>query len=124
MSAMGFATVLAQTPAGALSDSTRRKWLIMVVSSLTIALSCILMTIFVNLPVIIFFQVLMGIAAAVLLPAVAAITLGLVGYRKYPEGLGRNEMFNHAGGVGEAMQDAEPTYSGGQDAGQATPDRA
>lgn len=99
MSAMGFATVVAQTPAGALIDSTRWKRLIMAVASLTIALCCILMTIFVNLPVIIFFQVLMGIAAAVLMPAVTAITLGLVGYRKYPERQGRNEMFNHAGNV-------------------------
>jgi sugar phosphate permease len=102
MSAMGFATVVAQTPAGALIDSTRWKRLITAVASLTIALCCILMTIFVKLPVIIFFQVLMGIAAAVLMPAIAAITLGLVGYRKYPERQGRNEMFNHTGNVAAA----------------------
>lgn len=102
MSAMGIATVVAQTPAGALIDATKRKRLLMAAASLTVAACCILMTIFVNLPAIIFFQILMGIAAAVLLPGVAAITLGLVGYRKYPRRQGRNEMFNHAGNVAAA----------------------
>jgi hypothetical protein len=64
MAAMGVATVVAQTPAGALIDATTHKKLLMSGASLIIALSCILMTVFVTLPAVVFFQILMGLAAA------------------------------------------------------------
>jgi MFS family permease len=105
MAAMGIATVVAQTPAGAFIDNTNKKRLVMAVAAAGVAVCCILMTIpaFVNLYAIVFFQVLMGIAAAVLLPGIAAITLGVVGYKRFPARQGRNEMFNHAGNVVAAI---------------------
>ena len=103
MSAMAIATVMAQTPAGALIDSSKHKKLLMSGASLVVAVCCWLMTMFVTLPAIVLFQVLIGIAAAVLLPGIAALTLGLVGYRRYSARQGRNEMFNHAGNVAAAI---------------------
>jgi MFS family permease len=103
MAATGVATVVAQTPAGALIDATTHKKLLVSGASLVVALSCILMTVYVTLPVVVFFQILMGIAAAILLPATAALTLGLVGYARYPRRQGRNEVFNHAGNMVAAI---------------------
>jgi hypothetical protein len=48
-------------------------------------------------------QSINGIAAAMMPPAVAAITLGLVKQKGYAHQLGRNEAFNHAGNVTAAL---------------------
>jgi predicted MFS family arabinose efflux permease len=45
----------------------------------------------------------MGVAAAWFVPAIAAITLGLVGHRQLDGRIGRNETFNHAGNVFAAL---------------------
>ncbi|WP_110693679.1 MFS transporter [Salinicola halophyticus] len=105
MSAMTFATMLAQTPAGMLLDITRYKRALVAIATLTVAVCSVLMThpAFVNLPAIVLFQALMGVSAALLLPAVAAITLGMVGNRRFPARQGRNEVFNHAGNVVSAV---------------------
>ncbi|RYZ77532.1 MAG: MFS transporter, partial [Proteobacteria bacterium] len=99
MSSMGIATMIAQTPAGAFIDRTKHKKLVMAVASTAVAASCISMTIFVTLPMIVFAQVITGIAAAFLAPGLASITLGLVGRSQLSKRTGRNEAFNHAGNV-------------------------
>jgi MFS family permease len=99
MAAMGIAMVIAQTPAGALIDATTHKRPVMAGASLVVAISCVLMTVFSSLAAIVLCQVLIGIAAAILAPGIAALTLGLVGYRKYSKRQGRNEVFNHAGNL-------------------------
>ncbi len=99
MSVAGIAGVIAQTPAGALVDySKHKRWLIAIGSTL-IAISCLAMVVWTTMPVIIVAQVGVGVAASVIGPAVAAITLGLVGRRKLDRRVGRNESFNHAGNV-------------------------
>ncbi|ARS52296.1 MFS transporter [Kushneria konosiri] len=105
MSAMTFATMIAQSPAGMLLDVTRHKRLLTALATLVVAVCSVLMTLpaLVNLPSILLLQALMGVSAALLLPAVAAITLGMVGSRRFPERQGRNEIFNHAGNVVAAL---------------------
>lgn len=105
MSAMTFATMFAQSPAGVLLDITRRKRLLTALATLVVAICSVLMTLpaVVNLPSILLLQAMMGVSAALLLPAVAAITLGMVGSRRFPERQGRNEVFNHAGNVVSAL---------------------
>ena len=103
MSVMGMATVFAQTPAGILVDRTRRKRLFSVIASLLIAVASIAMILLPYSGVVFGSQVVMGIAAAWFVPAIAAITLGLVGARSLDRRIGRNEMFNHAGNVCAAM---------------------
>jgi predicted MFS family arabinose efflux permease len=48
-------------------------------------------------------QAINGIAGAVIPPAIAGLTLGLVKQRGYAHQLGRNEAFNHAGNVTAAL---------------------
>lgn len=103
MSAMGIATVAAQTPAGAVIDATRHKRAAIIVAALAVALGALTMVVWPNLPSILAAQVLIGVAAAVFLPAIAAITLGLVGRQRFARRTGRNEAFNHAGNVGAAL---------------------
>lgn len=103
MSVMGIATVAAQTPAGALVDRTRYKRLFSVVASLLIASAALLTISFPVYGVIIGGQVAMGVAAAWFTPAVAAITLGIVGPKALDGRVGRNETFNHAGNVFAAL---------------------
>ncbi len=99
MSAMGIATLIVQTPAGAIIDKTRFKRLLMAIASALIAVSTVMMTMFNSLTMIVIAQALCGIGAAFLAPGLAAITLGLVGRKKLSHRTGRNESFNHAGNV-------------------------
>lgn len=103
MSAMGVATVVAQTPAGALIDRTRRKRSWMAASAAVIALGAVAMARAPTLPVILGAQAAIGVASAVFGPAIAAISLGLVGHARLARRTGRNEAFNHAGNVAAAI---------------------
>jgi MFS family permease len=103
MSVMGIATVVAQTPAGTLVDRTRRKRLFSIVASLLMATASIFTISIPTFSVVIGGQVAMGVAAAWFTPAVAAITLGLVGHQALDGRIGRNETFNHTGNVFAAV---------------------
>ena len=99
----GIAGVLAQTPMGALADHVRQKRLLIVIASAVIALGS-LATVLIGTKTAIFSaQIAMQIAAAVYPPTVAAITLGLVGYRQMDRRTGRNGTFDHAGNVAGAL---------------------
>ena len=103
MSAMGIATVAAQTPAGGLIDRIRHKRLAIVAASLAVAAGSVAIVLRPTLPVIVSSQVVIGIAAAVFPPAITAISLGLVGHKAFARRTGRNEAFNHAGNVAAAV---------------------
>jgi predicted MFS family arabinose efflux permease len=102
MSAMGIATVIAQTPAGAVVDRLRQKRLLVVVAAALVAVGCIGMILSPTLQTVVSAQALIGVAAAIFPPAIAAITLGIVGYNKLDRRIGRNEALNHAGNVAAA----------------------
>ncbi len=99
MSAMGVATVLAQTPAGAVIDRTRRKRSWMVAAAAMVAIGAIVMVRVPTLPAILGAQATIGTASAIFAPAIAAVSLGLVGHARLARRTGRNEAFNHAGNV-------------------------
>lgn len=102
MSAMGVTTVVAQTPCGALIDALTQKRLLIGLAALLVGVSCAAITVFPTFGFIMTAQALNGIAAAIFPPAVAAITLGIVGPHHFAARMGRNEAFNHAGNVGAA----------------------
>ncbi|MEG3897190.1 MULTISPECIES: MFS transporter [unclassified Microcoleus] len=102
MSAMGIATVIAQTPAGALVDRLRAKRLLIAIAAGLVAIGCGSIILLPTFAVVISAQALNGVAAAIFPPAVAAITLGIVGHSKLDQRIGRNESFNHAGNVAAA----------------------
>ncbi len=103
MSVMGIANLLADTPCGALVDSVKKKRLLIVAAALLMGASCIFITIFPNFYCISAAQTVMGVVSALFAPAVAAITLGIVGQQTFAIRIGRNEVFNHAGNVATAL---------------------
>jgi MFS family permease len=103
MSAMGVATVAAQTPAGAYIDRTLHKRLAISAAALAVGAGAIAMVSWPTFSVIISAQVVIGIASAIFAPAIAAVSLGIVGHARFARRNGRNEAFNHAGNVVAAI---------------------
>jgi MFS family permease len=99
LAASQIGTVLAQTPAGALIDRVRWKRMAIAVAAAVVAAGCVLLYFVPTLPVVVAAQTAIGAAAAIFPPAVASLTLGLVGRVLMPRQTGRNEAYNHAGNV-------------------------
>lgn len=97
MSVAAIAGILAQTPAGALIDRTRAKRAVVVAAALVVTLGSLTLPFVGGFWLVAATQAATGVAAAVFPPAVAAITLGIVGPRAFGRRVGRNEAFNHAG---------------------------
>lgn len=93
----GIATVVARAPVGALVDWTHRKRSLIVVASATVAAGALTMSLFPTIPPVAVAQTAVGVADAVFPPAVAAISLGIVGPGGFTRRVGRNEAFTHAG---------------------------
>ena len=98
-----FAGVMVQTPAGAFVDRFKNKKTIVSIASVLIGLGTLLILIKPNYSVVIISQIIVGVAATFIAPSIAAMTLGLVGYKKLEQRTGRNEMFNHGGNVTSAV---------------------
>jgi hypothetical protein len=73
------------------------------VAAAAIGIGAVAMVLRPTFPTIILAQVLMGGSLAIFGPAIAAISLGLVGHACLSWRTGRNEAFNHAGNVGAAV---------------------
>jgi MFS family permease len=99
MGAQGIATVVAQTPVGALVDATRRKRALMAAAAIAIALGCVAIGSQSAVAIVMGSQVWIGVAAVVFGPAIAAVSLGLVGRARFSQRVGRNDAFNHGGNV-------------------------
>ncbi|BBX45511.1 MFS transporter [Mycobacterium cookii] len=93
----GIAAIVAQTPVGAMVDRTSAKRALIVAGAITVTVGTLAMPLFPHFLAISLLQVLTGTAASVFAPALAAITLGVVGSRAFSRRIGRNESFNHAG---------------------------
>lgn len=103
MSASSIAAAVAQIPAGLVVDTLKAKRLLVAGSGLAVAAGCLLIAFLPKLPTVIAAQVLIGVASAIIPPALAALTLGLVGRRKLDSRISRNEGFNHAGNFTAAL---------------------
>jgi predicted MFS family arabinose efflux permease len=97
MAASSLSAAICQIPAGLLVDALRAKRLLVAGSGVTVAVGCILIATFPHLTTIIAAQIMIGAASAVIPPALAALSLGLVGRRRMDGRISRNESFNHAG---------------------------
>jgi len=97
MSIATAAGIAAQTPAGALVDATRAKRLVMAAAAIPVTIASLSLPLAPGfLPV----AILQGIAHAagvIFPPAIAAVSLGIVGHRAFTRRIGRNETFNHGG---------------------------
>lgn len=92
-------TVLSQAFVGAWIDRTRHKRLAISAAALTVAITSVGLYYAPNRLTVYALQFLTGAAVTVFPPAIAAISLGLVGRDRLPKRAGRNEACFHAGNV-------------------------
>ncbi|WP_249158904.1 MFS transporter [Bradyrhizobium tropiciagri] len=97
MSIAAIAGILAQTPAGALIDRSRAKRALMIAAAMTVTAACLMLPLLDHFALVAATQALAAAAGSVFAPAIAAVTLGIVGPRAFAARTGRNEAFNHAG---------------------------
>jgi MFS family permease len=98
LSAGGLVALVGQIPGGALVDFARSERLVAGVALAAISVSALAYAAWPIFPVVLSAAVLHSCASCVLGPAIAAISLGLVGHAAVSERLGRNARFA-AGGV-------------------------
>jgi predicted MFS family arabinose efflux permease len=97
MAASSIAAAVCQVPAGLLVDETRAKRLLVAASGVLVAASCLVIVRFPHFLTVVAAQLALGAASAVIPPAIAALSLGLVGRRRLDTRISRNESFNHGG---------------------------
>jgi MFS family permease len=99
LSVGGLAGLLSQLPGGELLDISRSKRFLVALGAIVVAVSALVMALWPILPVVFTASVLQGLTGGILGPAVAAISLGLVGHTALAERLGRNQRFASAGAL-------------------------
>lgn len=103
----GLASLLGQVPSGALVDAARSERLIAGFAIVATGASALALGLWPVYPVVQAASVLQAVAGCVLGPAIAAISLGLVGHDGIGERLGRNARFASLGtGAGAAAMGA------------------
>jgi MFS family permease len=99
----GIAGILTQAPAGAWVDAWRRKRTIIAVGLVTLAVGGLLIAWFPSFWPVMGAQILIGGTSSVFIPAICAISLGVVGRAAFDSRQGRNQAFNSAGNVTAAV---------------------
>jgi MFS family permease len=97
MSIATIAGIVAQTPAGALVDATRAKRGVMVVAAILVTVASLILPWISDFWPVALSQATAHAAGVAFGPALAAVTLGIVGHGAFTRRIGRNETFNHAG---------------------------
>ena len=85
MAVGGIAGVVAQTPVGALVDKTTAKRALVIAGAVGVAAAALVMPVLPGFLTISFLQAVTGIAGSIFNPALAAITLGIVGPRLFSQ---------------------------------------
>jgi MFS family permease len=97
------AGIASQTPAGALVDWLRSKRALIAAGVLALALASLLIAFFPSFGPVVTAQALIGAMSSLFMPAIAAISLGIVGHQHFNRRQGRNQTFNSAGNVLAAL---------------------
>jgi MFS family permease len=93
----GLVGLLSQVPGGELLDATRSKRFLVALGGIVVAVSALVIALWPSRPAVLAALVLQGLTGGLLGPAIAAISLGLVGHSSLAERLGRNQRFASAG---------------------------
>ena len=93
----GLVGLLSQVPGGELLDASRSKRFLVALGGIVVAVSAFVIAFWPSRPVVFAALVLQGLTGGLLGPAIAAISLGLVGHAALAERLGRNQRFASAG---------------------------
>ena len=99
LTASGLAGLLSQLPGGELLDTVRSKRAVVVAGVVMVAVSAVIVAFQPSFPLVFAALMLQGITGGFLGPAIAAISLGLVGHAALPERLGRNQRFASTGNL-------------------------
>lgn len=113
MTAGGLAGLVCTTPLGALADHTRHKRGLIAASVILIVIACGMIFSWNGAAAATFSKVLSCVAAAVIMPALTGITLGMVGQQGLPTRLGVNEAWSHAGNAATAIMGGLVGYTFG-----------
>ena len=97
LSAAGFVSLIGQMPGGALVDAARSERLVGAIAIAAICVSALGYAALPIFPMVLSASILHALASCVLGPAMAAISLGLVGHAAIGERLGRNARFASVG---------------------------
>lgn len=95
----GIAGMLATTPLGALADASKAKRFMVGFCAALVIVASLAILFIPNFAFVTASQIATGIAGAAIGPAIAGLTLGLVGQDGLAHQLGRNEAWNHGGNV-------------------------
>jgi MFS family permease len=93
----GLVGLLSQVPGGELLDASRSKRFLVALGGIVVAVSAFAIALWPSRPVVFAALVLQGLTGGLLGPAIAAISLALVGHSDLAERLGRNQRFASAG---------------------------
>jgi sugar phosphate permease len=97
MSISAIAGILTETPGGALIDAIRAKRAVVALAALVVTGGSVLLPFLSTFVAVTLSQAVVSALGAVFGPAIAAISLGIVGHAHFARRTGRNEAFNHAG---------------------------
>ncbi len=97
MTVAGILGLVAQTPAGAFIDAAHAKRAVVIGAAVAVTASCLVLPFVASFYLVVATQSIAHVAGTIFPPALAAITLGLVGPKSFAARIGRNEGFNHAG---------------------------
>ena len=103
LSVGGIAGILSQTPAGALVDQVHHKRTVIAAGVGSLAVGALLIALLPTFWSIMSAQALIGASSSIFIPAICAISLGIVGHRLFDARQGRNQSFNSAGNVVAAV---------------------
>jgi predicted MFS family arabinose efflux permease len=99
----GIVGIMAQTPAGALVDHLRTKRLLIAAGLACLCTGALALAFWPSVRVVVAAQVLIAGASSLFGPAIASISLGLVGHTLLARRQGRNQSWNSAGNVTAAL---------------------
>lgn len=97
MSIAAAAGIIAQTPAGALVDAMRAKRAVMIIAAMMVTVASLALPWLTSFWGVAISQGIANAASVIFAPALAAVTLGIVGHSGFTRRIGRNETFNHLG---------------------------
>ncbi|MCO6051149.1 MFS transporter [Mesorhizobium sp. RP14(2022)] len=95
----GIAGMLATTPLGALADASKAKRFMVGFCAALVIIASLAILFIPSFAFVTASQIATGVAGAAIGPAIAGLTLGLVGQKGLAPQLGRNEAWNHGGNV-------------------------
>src|ERR1700730_8116578 len=99
----GIAGIASQTPAGALVDRLKSKRVLIALGVIALAIGALLIAFYPSFWPVVTARALIGAMSSFFMPAIAAISLGIVGHKLFSLRQGRNQTFNSAGNVVAAL---------------------